>query len=187
MILNKLKEATSQLHTEIEKNNLADLIISNAISLDQYKLLLLQNYTAYAIIETSIAQKLSDYTGNKHSRIKQDLDNLKVNTEVNGSWKNDFILKNKAEAYGAAYVVEGSALGGLLISKQIKNCPALEGISHHYFFDGNRDHVKSWNSFCKKLKEEEFTPLEEVQAIDKAKETFVFFGDIFKNLDEKFI
>lgn len=181
MMLTKLREATEDLHREIEKENLAALIVSNEISLEEYKLLLLQNYIAYAITEPSIAKHLDHYEVYKTPRLLRDLEQLGVTTTLPAHTREMFRIINKAEALGAAYVVEGSSLGGMVIAKQIKNCPALEGIGDHYFFNGDRENVKSWNAFSKFLKNREFTPLEEIQAIDKAKETFLFFGDVFKN------
>lgn len=179
-MLIKLKAATEELHREIEKENLAGLIISNEISLEEYKLLLLQNYSAYAIAEPMIAKYLDTYQVHKSPLLLQDLEQLGVNCTIPIRLREMFRIVNKAEAFGAAYVVEGSALGGLLISKQIDNCPALTGIGNHYFFNGKRENIKSWNAFSKFLKMQEFTPLEEIQAIDKAKDTFVFFREVFR-------
>lgn len=180
-MLNKLKEATGELHTEIEKDNLARLIISNEISLEEYKLLLLQNYIAYAITEPAIARYLDHYEIHMTPQLLKDLDQLEVNSMLPAGVREMYRVVNRAEALGAAYVVEGSALGGMMISKELKNCRALDPIETHYFFNGKRENVKSWNAFTKFIKKQEFTQLEEIQAIDKAKETFVFFGEVFKS------
>lgn len=179
-MLTKLKNATEGLHREIEKNNLAGLIISNEISMEDYKLLLLQNYMAYSVTEPAIAKHLDHYEIEKTPRLLKDLDQLGVICPPNTRAREMFRIINRAEAFGAAYVVEGSALGGMMISKQIINCPGLKGIEIHHFFNGDRSNVKSWNAFSKFIKKQEFTALEEIQAIDKAKETFMFFGEIFK-------
>ncbi len=181
MMLTKLKAATEELHREIEKGNLAGLIISNEISLEEYKLLLLQNYSAYAVAEPLIAKHLDTYQIQKTPVLLKDLEQLGVNCSIPIRIRDMFRIINKAEALGAAYVVEGSALGGMLIAKQIGNCPALAEIGSHHFFNGKRENVKSWNAFSKYIKQQEFTPLEEIQAIDKAKETFVFFGEVFRS------
>ena len=181
-MINKLKEATSQLHEEIEKDNLAALIMSHNISLEEYKLLLLQNYVAYKVTEVALMRKLPNYTESKSQRLLEDLNNLNIDASVAKEYFNKFIITTKAEALGAAYVVEGSSLGGMMIAKEIKNCEALSHITSHHFFNGDRGDVKSWNSFSKSLKREIFTPLEEIQAIDKAKETFLFFGEVFNTV-----
>src|SRR5690606_9531551 len=182
MMLTKLKNATEELHREIEKDNIAGLIISNEISLEDYKLLLLQNYIAYSITEPAIAKYLNHYKIQKSPRLLKDLDQLGIICTPPPQLKEMFRIINKAEALGAAYVVEGSALGGMMISKQIPNCAALSNIQSHNFFNGDRENIKSWNAFSKFLKKQEFTALEEIQAIDKAKGTFLFFGEVFKTI-----
>ena len=181
-MMNKLKEATAELHKEIEKDNLAGLIMSHKITLQEYKLLLLQNYVAYKVTEGALMRKLSNYSEDKSQRLQEDLKNLNIDTLVDKDYFNKFIITNKAAALGAAYVVEGSSLGGMMIAQELKNCEALSHIKTHHFFNGDRRNVKSWNALSKTLKHEIFTPLEEIQAIDKAKETFLFFGEIFKTV-----
>lgn len=179
-MLTKLKNATEELHREIEKDNIAGLIISNEISLEDYKLLLLQNYIAYSITEPAIAKYLDHYQIQKSPRLLKDLDQLGVIYAPRPQLRERFRIINRAEAFGAAYVVEGSALGGMMISKQIPHCPGLKEIKDHHFFNGDRGNVKSWNAFSKFLKKQEFTALEEIQAIDKARDTFLFFGEVFR-------
>ena len=179
-MLTKLKKATEDLHREIEKENLAARIVSNEISLEEYKLLLLQNYIAYAVTEPSIAKYLDHYEIQKTPRLLGDLEQLGVACTIPVRVRETFRVVNRAEALGAAYVVEGSALGGMVIAKEIKNCSSLDEIKDHHFFNGDRDNVKSWNAFSKFIKKQEFTPLEEIHAIDKAKETFIFFGEVFR-------
>ena len=181
-MINKLKEATTPLHEEIEKENLAARIMSHDITEEEYKLLLLQNYVVYTVMETALTKKLANYTGDKSQRLEKDLLNLNIDYSIVREYRDKFILTTKAEAMGAAYVVEGSSLGGMMIAKEIKNCDALSHIKSHHFFNGDRSNVKSWNSFSKTLKQEIFTPLEEIQAIDKAKETFIFFGEVFNTV-----
>ena len=179
-MLTKLKQATEDLHREIEKDNLATLIISNKISVEEYKLLLLQNYISYAVTESSIAKYLANYEIHKTPRLLRDLEYLGVKYSITLRVRETLRIVNQAEDLGAAYVVEGSAVDGMVIAKEIKNCQALDVIKDHHFFNGNRKNVKSWNTFSKFLKEQEFTSLEEIHAIDKAKETFLFFGEVFK-------
>ena len=181
-MINKLRNATQDLHREIEKDNLAGLITSHNIEMEDYKLLLLQNYTAYKITEAEIAEFLPGFKPVKSSYLEKDLKNLNINTTHDPSFANDFKIKNKAEAYGAAYVVEGSALGGMMISKEIKNCENLSGIPEQHFFNGNRRNVKGWNQFLKELRNTNFSEEEENQAIEKAKETFNFFGKVFREV-----
>ncbi|WP_240462891.1 biliverdin-producing heme oxygenase [Mesonia aquimarina] len=179
MILDKLREATKQLHEEIEQDNLAEHIISHKISLADYKLLLLQNYIAYHVTETEIAKQLSSFAPSKAKRLEKDLAQLHISRELVKDFKNVFSCQTEAEAWGALYVVEGSALGGMLIAKNLSECKNLSEIEVHHFFDGNHKNIAGWKDFCKALKKKDFSEKETKEAIEKAKETFVFFGEVF--------
>ena len=116
-MLNKLREATKALHEALEGQNLANKIMDHSITEEEYKLLLLQNFAAYAATEDSIAQYLNDYTSTKTDAIRLDLASLGIDKAETSL---EFHCDNEAEAVGAAYVVEGSAMGGLMIGKELK-------------------------------------------------------------------
>ncbi|SFF60624.1 heme oxygenase [Salegentibacter agarivorans] len=180
MMLNNLRNATQKLHEELEKENLAGKIISHEISLEDYKLLLLQNYIAYKITEAEISKFIPACKLDKSDQLAKDLENLNVDTSISEEFQGKFSITSREEALGAAYVVLGSALGGIYISKEIPNCPNLAQISKPYFFNGDRDGVKSWNKFVKELKAEDFTENQIAIASKKAQETFEFFGLVFR-------
>ncbi|MHA6281037.1 biliverdin-producing heme oxygenase [Salinimicrobium sp. CAU 1759] len=178
MMTAKLKAETQELHDQIEEKNLARQIMDGSIDLETYKLLLLQNYIAYKHTETEIHRFLPNYTGSKHLQLRRDLENLEMTTAIPP--KNvDFQCNSPAEALGAAYVVEGSALGGMVLAKKLKNCPALEGLPAQNFFNGDKENLKEWRNFKEQLEHYPFSQSEEVEAIQKAKDTFRFFEKIF--------
>lgn len=178
-MITRLKEETRVLHEEIEEQNLAKQIMDHSIDMETYKLLLLQNFMAYRETETEIQKYIPTYSGKKHLQLKQDLDKLKVPTET--PLENAFFeCRSKAEALGAAYVVEGSALGGLLLARNIPKCEALDAIENHHFFNGDKNNLQDWNNFKEELENYNFTELEELEAIEKAKDTFRFFEKVFK-------
>lgn len=173
----KFKEATGELHQQVEEENLARFIMDHSIDLETYRLLLLQNYLAYKKTETAIGGFVNGYKGTKHQQLARDLENLQIpKSEVD----IPFSCNSLAEAFGAAYVVEGSALGGMVLAKNISRCSGLSTIKTHYFFNGNRDNLEAWNSFKKSLSEQHFSENEERQAIQKAKDTFRFFREVFR-------
>ncbi|MBI6119819.1 biliverdin-producing heme oxygenase [Salegentibacter maritimus] len=186
-MLNNLRDSTKKLHEDLEKENLAGQIISNDISLENYKLLLLQNYISYKITEDEIVKFIPTYKSDKSEKLAKDLEGLEVDASIYKEFKPEFALNSYEEALGAAYVVLGSALGGMYISKEVPNCRSLQGIPGPHFFSRDRDGVKSWNTFVKELKSKEFTEIQIKEASGKAKETFEFFGLIIKetSLDKK--
>jgi heme oxygenase len=184
-IIEKLKEETRELHEQIEDKNLAQKIMNHSIDLTTYKLLLLQNYLAYRETEIEIQKYLPHYEGKKHQQLKQDLQQLGLTSEI-PSKNGIFECHSKAEALGAAYVVEGSALGGMVLAKNLQKCAALDEIRHHYFFNGDKNNMLAWKEFKEELEKYPFTPSEEKMAVEKAKDTFRFFESILSrdyNLD----
>jgi heme oxygenase len=179
-MLNSLRDSTKKLHEELEKENLAGQIISHEISLEDYKLLLLQNYIAYKITEAEISKFILSYQSDKTDKLAKDLATLGVDNSISKEFQGKFRLNSYEEALGAAYVVLGSTLGGVYISKELPNCPALSGVPQPHFFNGDRDGVKSWNKFVKELKAEDFTETQINEASKKAMDTFEFFGLVFK-------
>lgn len=176
MILNRLREETAELHKELEKDNLANKIMDHSISPDEYKTLLIQNFIAYSKAETEIAKYLPDSNTDKTVRLNADLDKMGVK---NLDFHLNFSCNSEAEAIGAAYVIEGSAMGGMIIGKEIKNCASLRHISEQQFFNGKRSNVKKWNEYLKFLRSREFTDAEVEAASKKAKETFLLFKEAF--------
>lgn len=179
-MLTSLRNSTKELHEELEKENLASQIISHEISLEDYKLLLLQNYIAYKITETEISKFIPSYQSDKSDQLALDLQNLNVDTAIAEEFKDKFKVTSYEEALGAAYVVLGSALGGMYISKEIPNCPNLAHLPKPHFFSRDRDGVKSWNKFVKEIKAENFSETQIAEASNKARETFKFFGLVFR-------
>jgi heme oxygenase (biliverdin-IX-beta and delta-forming) len=180
MMIEKLREATRVLHEQVEEENLAGFIMDHTITPEQYKLLIYQNYVAYKETETKIKQFLPDYPANKHVLLQQDMELLNLDVDLSTGDDISFQCQNTAEALGAAYVVEGSALGGMVIAKNLKQCGKLQEIDQFYFFNGNRDGLTYWKQFKKELETTQLSVEEENQAIEKAKETFLFFQKIFR-------
>lgn len=184
-MLDELRSATKELHERLEEENLAQKIVNHQISLEEYKLLLLQNYIAYKITETEIEKFIPNYNSEKSAQLNLDLEALEIANISTAPFSEGFKLNSYEEALGAAYVVLGSALGGVYISKEIPNCPHLAGIPKPHFFNGDRAGVKAWNKFVKEIKAENFSEAQIETTTKKACETFKFFSHIFKeaNLD----
>lgn len=178
-MINRFREATRELHEQIETENQAKKILDHSITLQEYKVLLLQNYIAYSTTEKEISRFLPGYHASKHQQIEQDLKALNVDTSIVLDYEDQFSCHNMAEALGTAYVVEGSALGGVVIGRELKNCPELSGLAPQHFFSGTRDNVKDWNNYKKMLESRPFSEEEKDMATEKAKKTFLFFRKVF--------
>ena len=178
-MITRFRERTRELREQIEKENQAKKIMDHSIELEAYKSLLLQNYIAYRTVEKEISRHIPNYEGSKHQQLEKDLNALGVDFSVASEFESGFYCSGYLEALGAAYVVEGSALGGMVIAKELKECPNLKDLEDQHFFSGKRDNVQSWNRFKKELNSREYSEEEKEQASEKAKETFRFFGEVF--------
>ncbi|WP_232225365.1 biliverdin-producing heme oxygenase [Christiangramia salexigens] len=177
-MLSRLREATAQQHKDLEKENLANKIMDHSIDIEEYKLLLFQNYLAYCKVEKELVKYLDSYEPVKTRKLKKDLMNLGIE-DLDCEDFAEFYCKNEAEAMGAAYVVEGSAMGGMLIGKEITACENLRSVGEQNFFDGKRESIKNWNDYLKLLRSRDFTQDEIEAAAKKAVETFELFGKAF--------
>ena len=176
-MINKLRAATEQLHRDLEEDNLANKIVTHAINFQEYALLLAQNYVAYASVEPFLQKYLTYYEADKSKRLKEDL--LSLHSEIPSAEILDFRCENLVEAIGAAYVVEGSTMGGLMIGKNIPECPALENIPSQKFYSGNRKDIQGFQHFQKLLRSKEFSEEDKNAAAQKAVETFELFGKAY--------
>lgn len=177
MMIKRLKEATDELHKEIEGENLARFIMDHSIDRETYELLLLQNYMAYKKTEAEIREFIPDYQSDKSFKLEADLKKMGIEPQETS---HAFSCKNVAEAFGAAYVVEGSALGGMVISRNIPKCENLASLPQQEFFSGDRQNLKAWENFKEGLSAQNFSEEEALAATNKAKETFRFFGKVFE-------
>ncbi|WP_227009042.1 biliverdin-producing heme oxygenase [Christiangramia fulva] len=178
-MLNRLREETREIHEALESKNLAQKIIDHSINHEEYLLLLLQNFQAYRKTEKLLQKYLNFHPFLKAERIKKDLENLGVKNP-DFFWDFPFECKDEIEALGIAYVVEGSAMGGMMIGKQIKYCGALHGLPEQYFYNASKENAKGWNKFQKEIRNRDFSEQETQLASQKAIETFRLFEAAFK-------
>lgn len=178
MMLQNLRRATREIHEKLEGQNLAKKIIDHSISKEEYILLLIQNYKAYLAAEAAIQRIYPNFEKIRTSKLEKDLYNLDV--KISEIRPLDFQCEDTSEALGAQYVVEGSSMGGMLISKEMENCPALQSLPEQYFFSRNRDVIKSWNVFQKKFQKKDFSEEEIKSAQAKAIATFTLFERAFE-------
>lgn len=187
MILDYLKENTKNIHHQLEKDNLAKFIMDHSISKDNYLKLLIQNYKFYHSIELALIQKrhliktsLHPFlTNEKSQRLKKDLKYLGCEVEDDLPQNISFQIDSENTALGALYVSEGSALGGLMISKQLKNCPHLRFMKEHCFF--GRDVPKilgRWKNFKQTVTQDFQDDTIKEEVLKSATKTFEFFGEI---------
>lgn len=83
---------------------------------------------------------------------------------------------------GAAYVIEGSAMGGLVLAKPVRNALALMPNQLSFFLsDEPRSIVRKFEQFAEALDGFSFCECDERDAMDAALETFEIINRWFQN------
>ncbi len=149
----KLKTDTKPYHDKIESAALFQKIVNNQISLSEYRLLLEKIYGFIKPIEDKLDIKLVDNTLkiNKALLVQSDLIHLTESTI-------DFLKLNLCStlqistlenSFGYLYVMEGSTLGGQVLTQLVGrqlNLTPQQGC--RYFYGYGKDTLLKWRQFC---------------------------------------
>lgn len=190
MLHHRLKTTTYNHHKEVEKKLIPDL---NEMQKDDYRLFLKANYVFQyyfnkAIQKTDIvkAEGWAKFKRNRLPLIIQDIENM----QLSPVWlfEDPFLGWNDNELLGAAYVSEGSSLGGKVILKQIKGKAFFkEDVNGHFLRGYDQNLGQSWKGFLNLLNERD-GPDSNDDIIKGAKNTFLIFGNIIdKNKLKKIV
>ncbi len=150
MLAEKLKEQTLAYHQQLEKK-LVSKIKAIQTEADYVKLLMLF-YGYFGGLEDVInnfigPDKLQDYNARRKTQaIANDLAMLGAKPPAKATGAYLPVIANTAQAFGALYVIEGSTLGGNMISKMIAG---KLGITHGLsFFTGyGANSMQMWGGF----------------------------------------
>ncbi|MGB5820852.1 MAG: biliverdin-producing heme oxygenase [Saonia sp.] len=184
-MLDFLKKETRELHHEIEASSLAKYILDHSISVECYKRFLLQNYCSYVTIEQELVRnqnlvkvELRPYISNKKSEgLHLDLTSLGESIDSYDTNAPSFSIHSETEAIGALYVLEGSMLGSMVISKNLAKCPKLEEIETYSFFGNeSKDVVNRWRTYCSHIDHRTFSNEDKTNALMTARRVFQIFG-----------
>jgi heme oxygenase (biliverdin-IX-beta and delta-forming) len=172
-----LKKATAERHIDVEKT--INPYIRNIRSIDDYASLLKTFYGFYFPLQNKIsrfltAADLADINERKlASLIVEDLESLGQPITALPTCQVLPTIINKAQAFGCLYVMEGSTLGGRIISKwlQTNSFITLHDGQLHFFKGYNEQTGSKWKTFLDALNEQQ-----DIKAvIDAANETFILF------------
>lgn len=152
MIMMKLKEATKPQHDSLE--NAVD-ILRTASTLEGYANLLRGFYSFHASIEDSLShldwQKLNfDYDSRRKKHLlAKDLEILGIDVDKLSGWQDLPAVAEAPQAVGCLYVLEGSTLGGQIISRHLAKQLALNPENGAAFFNSYGERVgEMWKAFC---------------------------------------
>lgn len=181
MLTTILKEQTLAAHQALEK-----ILISHLKAIDitgDYLKLLKWFYNFYAPLERQILHHLpSDLIDDYRLRRKSDLlindiQSLNGDMNVQADFTKPIVsINNVAEALGAMYVLEGSTLGGSVISKLIMNrLPACSEANVTFFLGYGSETMAMWERFKLILNHYPLDDSQKDSVINSANQTFIKF------------
>jgi len=180
----RLKQETLSQHQQLEK-----LIISRIKAIDSlpaYIHLLNHFYTFYGGLEdiipvSLVAPYLHDYSSRRKSAIlEKDLLNCGATLPPKASKDVLPEISNIARAMGALYVIEGSTLGGQIISGMIRKQLNLDNDNCIGYFTGYGDQTMAkWMEFKKVITS--FPENEASILVESANDTFAKFHHWIEN------
>jgi heme oxygenase len=190
IISEEIKNATTQSHHLLEK--LVVEKIRSISTLNDYADLLRLFFSYFGGLELLIDEHLStQYFPDLHDRrkaalISQDLQRLGEQVPKMLDPKLLPAIKNRHQALGALYVIEGSSLGGKHIEKMIRN-KLPDAANEFLFFVGYGDKTtEMWNGFKNVLNNISGNQHEIDDIISGACDTFLKFTEwINSNLKSK--
>jgi len=121
----QLKEETSSYHDELEKEVLPKKIFNLEISKEEYKSYLKLFFQIHKEIEDELSkfedwEKL-DFDLKSYFREKLILKDLEIiNTQIDSKKDSELKIESFPEALGFLYVLTGSTMGGIVLSKKIE-------------------------------------------------------------------
>lgn len=171
----QLKNATLTAHQQTE--SLMMPMLKAIDNTESYAEVLKMIYGFYKPVEEQIKAFIT-------VQILPDIDqrhksSLAKNDVINSGMPANFVtagvlpvINSIAQSFGALYVLEGSTLGGVYISRMLKKNKALENVQLT-FFDGYGEHTGfMWNTFKSAMDKTVVSQNDIDQAIHTANETF---------------
>lgn len=179
--LERLRSHTAPMHQALEKNRYSIALMSNEVTLDDYRTYLEKMYGFVASFEMEVYPLVSDIFPDIEDRKKLHLlahDIYRLGGDVssipvvNSSAMNR-MYPNIAAALGGMYVMEGSTLGGVVINKHLQQHlgAAVDDKTSYFSVYGTAAAVK-WKALLPMLVSAVETLPNDDEVIRSAAETF---------------
>lgn len=185
MITERLKAETADHHKATEEVSFGHKIMSGALTLDEYKLLIEKNYLLHVLIEMALVKSdviPADFELLSRLKTQALIDDLTtLNHPIPAVPQINVTYTTLAEALGAMYVVEGATLGGAYIYKALQRNTAIAPIGKFSYYGVYGDQIgPNWKKFQEALNKHIHTKELEDQTIESAKQAFDLFRNIFE-------
>lgn len=182
MVLQDLREKTSAQHRQLESHPLLHQLTSGQLSTGVYNTILQKFYGFFSPLEELISQYspedyLEDYQERRKAQLLlQDLnkiDNDHFSQQLPDICDDLPNITNTDGAMGALYVMEGSTLGGQMISRHVEKTLGFTPSNGTAFFYGyGKDTGKRWKKFQQAMQQYTSRQPTHTQLITGAQHTF---------------
>ncbi len=187
----RIKQSTQPLHDKIEQNMFVKDLFSSEPTKESYKNWLLKFYGFYIPVEAQFNHfaELAAEPVNFPERVKlplleNDLNYLGVDQDALTQAPRCEAypeLNNIYEALGCLYVLEGSTMGGQIMSRKVKTVFDFEEDKGNLFFKAyGKDSKRMWEIFKNFLNEYPMNDVQQQQTLDSATHTFKSLMEWFK-------
>jgi heme oxygenase len=174
MILQKLKESTRQQHEDVEG---AVDVMSKLFSLEDYKKLIAKFRSFYSAYEPTLPYADLKEAGFDYDE-RRKLPSLEADAKALGLEPGDQFtalpdVSSLAKAFGSIYVIEGSTLGGQVISRHLKEQLGLTPENGGAFFASYGSLVgPMWKQFGEAVTAFAADGKNDEEIVEAAKQTF---------------
>jgi heme oxygenase len=186
MLSEELKESTKKNHQLLEKALVSK--IKAIRSEKEYAELLTLFYSYFGGLESCINEVIDgnllpdNEQRRKTQALANDLEHLGFKSPERATGDDLPQLNTHLQALGALYVIEGSTLGGKIISKMMQQQLGLDAQSLSFFtgYGDKTEHM--WDAFKMALNKDNLQPGQQAEVIAAANETFLKFGQWFEKV-----
>lgn len=182
LLSEQLKEHTKSQHQILEKKIIP--LIKAIKTTNDYSRLLMLFYTYFGAVELLVDNTLDinympDYPQRrKTTLLHDDLNAMNITLQPFATGAHLPSIENHLQAIGAMYVMEGSTLGGLHISKMISQQLQQQNTNAFVFFNGYKDQTQQmWQLFKTAIDSMLLKPEEEEVIINASNNTFERFSN----------
>ena len=177
------RSETHELHQRLEATNVFSQLMRDTVTIEDYTFALQALLNCYSVLEPILIQGLHLYAPAylyvpRLPLLLRDLDNLGANKTIHSDKTEMPQLSSlsKAETLGILYVIEGSTLGGQILSRHLiaKLGEQISSVLAFYSLDGKLT-SQHWASTQRLLREQLCTAEEIEQALQSAKQSFEIF------------
>ena len=194
-LIEKLKKHCHQQHLHVRAGEYADQIMNQQITEHEYVKLLYANYFFHSTIESQITTVLSEEWKEelawphrlKANYIKQDLMALQKSLPTQALHKHyasqAYSINTLSEAIGALYVIEGTAIGGAIIKRNLLKTGWIiqKGLPIHFYGCYGKELSARWKQFIQMT----YTPeIDHSVALQQASITFDFYEKVLEITDQ---